>query len=249
MKLLAPGLMDTHCHTEFSFDSKESVEEYLKLAPGPVITTEHLDFENPVTGRDDLPDYKAYRDKWTLLNEIYDGRLKMGIEVGYTRQSQERIGRFLEDKEYDLILLSVHQNGVFDYMDKKVKEELPERLANDYLDNLVLATANFPQAQVLAHVDYGFRAIEYDMALLESLREKFELVLKNIIKSQTALELNTRSMYQFKNLPIYDYVIDIYQGLGGDLYTLGSDAHFKNYYRYQFDQALEFLQTKTKSSL
>lgn len=241
MKLLLPGAMDTHCHTEYSFDSKEKVEEYLNLTQGLVVTTEHLDFDNPVTGRDDIPDYRAYSSQWEELNKKYDNRLKKGIEVGYTEKSHGRILDFLKDKDYDIILLSIHQNGDFDYMDKGVRA-MPARLVvEDYLNRMIEATERFPQASILAHIDYGFRALDYTMDLLEENRDKFEAILKNIIKSQTALELNTRSMYQFKNLAIYQYVVRLYKDLGGDLYTLGSDAHFKNYYRYCFDQALDFL--------
>lgn len=242
MKLLLPGAMDTHCHTEFSFDSKEKVEEYLEQTEGLVVTTEHLDFDNPVTARDDLPDYEKYCARWAELNKKYDNRLKKGIEVGYTLESEERIREFLQDKDYDIILLSIHQNGVFDFMDKSVKEMPAEQVANEYLDRMIVATERFPEADILAHIDYGFRSIEYNRDLLKDLRGKFERVLRNIISTETALELNSRSMYQFKNLEIYKFAIDIYKELGGKLYTIGSDAHFKNYYRYCFDQTIKFLQ-------
>ncbi|MDO5038062.1 MAG: PHP domain-containing protein [Tissierellia bacterium] len=242
--LSRPGWVDTHCHTKFSFDSQEEVENYLKLTPGPVVTTEHLDFDNPVTGRDDYPDYQAYAREWARLEKKYPGRLYKGIEVGYTPQSLGRIEAFLKDKAYDLVLLSVHQNGVYDFATDQVEGRDPYQVAGDYLDLVLEASRVFKGAQVLAHIDYGFRRIAYDRALLEHFKDHFIGILENIKAQDMALELNCRSIYQFGNLPIYDYVLDLNKQVGGDKYTLGSDAHFANYYRYEFDRALKFLEKK-----
>ncbi|WAW15732.1 PHP domain-containing protein [Peptostreptococcus equinus] len=239
MKLMEPGLVDTHCHTEFSPDSKEKVEEYLRLTDGYVVTTEHLDFYD--SKADDVLDYYTYTNKWDELNKLNDGRLLKGIEIGYTRQSLNQINKYLEDKKFDYKLLSVHQNGRYCFMNQSMKEKKPRDVVNEYMECLVDATEKFTNVDILAHIDYGFRVIEYDSFLLEEFKDKFEKVLRNIIKSNIALELNTRSMFDYGNLDVYKFILPIYKELGGNLYTLGSDAHVKGHYRYKFDQALEFL--------
>lgn len=40
---------DQHLHTYFSPDSRETFENYLNLTDLPLISTEHLDFFQPLT--------------------------------------------------------------------------------------------------------------------------------------------------------------------------------------------------------
>lgn len=79
---------DQHMHTHFSPDSAESFENYLEQTDGLLVTTEHLDFHDAYNGGvDTVLDYAAYRDKLDALNVIQDGRIRCGIEVGYTLES------------------------------------------------------------------------------------------------------------------------------------------------------------------
>lgn len=122
------GYYDQHMHTHFSPDSAESFENYLEQTDGLLVTTEHLDFHDAYNGGvDTVLDYAAYSDKIDALNAIHDGRIRRGIEVGYTPESHARIMSYLEGKTFDVILLSVHQNGRYDYLQPIIDEIIPKR--------------------------------------------------------------------------------------------------------------------------
>lgn len=56
-------IYDQHLHSNFSFDSEENIENYFISNENNIVTTEHMDVANPVTGKNDFPDYPSYDKK------------------------------------------------------------------------------------------------------------------------------------------------------------------------------------------
>lgn len=234
---------DQHLHTYFSPDSKETFKNYLNHSEGKVVTTEHLDYYNGMLGmRDVIPNYPAYVKKIDQLNESYQGRLLKGIEAGFTYKDRFRTQEFIENKDYDIILLSLHHNGRHGFMRlnhdiKPLKKHLTE-----YFDLMLEAVKNAPYANVLAHFDFGLRG--YDDVYLEDLypfEDRLVEIFKTIINQDQALELNTRSMYRYDNAHLYEYAIQLYQSLGGKMFTVSSDAHRIEDYQLSFEDAFAML--------
>lgn len=233
---------DQHVHTFFSFDSEERFEKYLALTDGYFVSTEHLDFQNPSTGRDDMPDYEAYSLKVEALNKRYNNRVLKGIEIGYQAQAHDQLIEFFKDKDYDLKLFSIHQNGRYDYLDNVIYTKDPIEVMDEYYRLMLDGIQRFHDVNVLAHFEYGIRFLEVSV---ETFIEKSGAILKEIfteaVKHNIALELNARSMYQYHKLPLYEYAIDLYKSVGGHLFTIGSDAHSTKYYRYHFEDIFALL--------
>ena len=110
-------IRDNHLHTHHSYDSDANFTDYLTHFDGEIVTTEHYDLSNPYTKQDDVPEYEAYSREIESLNRKYGNRIKRGIEIGYYQPRERDILDFLDGKDYDLKLLSVHHNGVNDYLD------------------------------------------------------------------------------------------------------------------------------------
>lgn len=236
------GYYDQHMHTHFSPDSAESFENYLEQTDGLLVTTEHLDFHDAYNGGvDTVLDYAAYSDKIDALNAIHDGRIRRGIEVGYTPESHARIMSYLEGKTFDVILLSVHQNGRYDYLQPIIDEMDPKAVMQEYFQLCTEAVRQVDGANIFAHFDYGIRRLP---VTVDDLRE-FEPLLKGLLNAimakKMALELNTRSMYEYNNADLYRYMIGLYLEMGGSSFSLGSDAHSIQKYRYHFDDAIALL--------
>ena len=236
------GYYDQHMHTHFSPDSAESFENYLEQTDGLLVTTEHLDFHDAYNGGvDTVLDYAAYSDKIDALNAIHDGRIRRGIEVGYTPESHARIMSYLEGKTFDVILLSVHQNGRYDYLQPIIDEMDPKAVMQEYFQLCTEAVRQVDGANIFAHFDYGIRRLP---VTVEDLRE-FDPLLKGLLNAimakKMALELNTRSMYEYNNADLYRYMIGLYLEMGGSSFSLGSDAHSIQKYRYHFDDAIALL--------
>ena len=240
-------MFDQHVHSSFSFDSNEDLENYINVSNNSdIITTEHLDFENPIINyKDSLIDYLKYVGQIKNLNKKYSNKFFLGIEIGYTPNSEKRIEDFLKDKNFNLKLLSIHQNGNYDYMCVNKKLISLEVLIQEYFEQMIQALESSIEFNVLAHFEYGLRMIDISVTDFDNLASVFfNKIIELIVKKEIAFEVNTKSMYKYKKENLYNYIIEKYIKKGGRLFTLGSDAHNIKEYAYKFDEAKNFLLSK-----
>ena len=237
-------MFDQHVHSNFSFDSNEELENYINVSnKNDIVTTEHLDFANPIINYEDSSiEYLKYIEEIDSLNKKYSNKFFSGIEIGYTPNSEKRIEDFLKDKNFNLKLLSIHQNGLFDYMCVNKKLISLEAFIQEYFEQMIQALESSIEFNVLAHFEYGIRIIDISVTDFDSLASKFlNKIIELIVKKEIAFEVNTKSMYKYKKENLYSYMIEKYLKKGGKLFTLGSDAHNIKDYAYKFDDARKFL--------
>ena len=240
-------IFDQHVHSNFSFDSNEDLENYINISGGnDIITTEHLDLENPIINyKDSLIDYLKYKEKIENLKKKYSNKFFLGIEIGYTQKSEKRIEDFLKNKNFNLKLLSIHQNGIYDFMCINRKLIKLEVLVKEYFEVMIQALESSIKFDVLAHFEYGLRIIYIFVVEFDNLASIFlNKIIELIVKKEIALEVNTKSMYKYKKEKLYSYMIEKYLKKSGKLFTLGSDAHNIKEYAYKFNEAKKFLLSK-----
>ena len=237
-------MFDQHVHSSFSFDSNEDLENYINVSNNSdIITTEHLDFENPIINyKDSSIDYLKYVEQIKNSNKKYSNKFFSGIEIGYTPYSEKRIVDFLKDKNFNLKLLSIHQNGIYDFMCINKRLIRLEYLVKENFEQMIQALESSIKFDVLAHFEYGLRMIDISVTEFDNLASVFlNKIIELIVKKEIAFEVNTKSMYKYKKENLYNYIIEKYIKKGGRLFTLGSDAHNIKEYAYKFDEAKKFL--------
>ncbi|MBM7636448.1 hypothetical protein [Streptococcus saliviloxodontae] len=228
-------MRDNHLHTHHSYDSDANFTDYLDKYDGELVTTEHYDLSNPYTKQDDVPDYDAYSSEIAELNRRYDNRIKRGIEIGYFEPREADILSFLDGKDYDLKLLSVHHNGVNDYLDEEVADMDKHAIIQEYLDKLEHAIGRV-EADVLAHFDYGFRLFDVTVDELAQYEEQLRRIFTKMIAAELAFELNAKSMYLYHHEDLYRYALGLVKELGCHKYSVGSDGHKLEHFRLSFDK-------------
>lgn len=228
-------MRDNHLHTHFSYDSDARFEDYLLHYDGEIVTTEHYDLSNPYTGQDDIPDYEAYSKEIAELNDKYGNRIKRGIEIGYYQPREADIISFLADKDYDLKLLSVHHNGVNDYLDDEIATMDKNVIIQEYLDKLEYAIGRV-EADVLAHFDYGFRLFDVTVDELKVYEPQLRRIFQKMIDYNLAFELNSKSMYLYHHEHLYRYALKLVKELECHKYAIGSDGHKLEHFRLSFDK-------------
>lgn len=193
---------DQHMHSNFSFDSKEVLANYFAITDHPIVTTEHFDLHNPLeNGQDSIPNYDEYVRQMANLAHQYQRQVYRGIEVGYSFNQAQQIQSFLANKKYDLILLSVHSNQKYDYMDEQAHELTLPELVQEYYGLMNEAIISVPQANVLAHFEYGFRIWDISVAEYQRLAEPMLVqVFRNAIAHDLTLEVNAKSIVLRHNL-------------------------------------------------
>lgn len=238
-------MRDNHLHTYFSYDSDADFRDYLEHYDGEIVTTEHLDLSNPYpydagSPHDDIPDYESYSRKIATLNRKYGNRIKKGIEIGYYRPRKKDILAFLENKNYDLKLLSVHHNGKFDYLEEPALQSDKMKVIPTYFKEMEEAIESIP-AHVLAHFDYGFRKFNVTVEELKNFEPQLRTLFQKMIEYNLAFELNCKSMYLYNHEDIYIYALSLVKESGGTKYSVGSDAHTLEHFRLNFDRIQQIL--------
>ena len=105
---------------------------------------------------------------------------------------------------------------------------------------------SFHDFQTLGHLDYatrygkrkaaGYRCSDY--------QEELDEILRLLIEYQIALEINTGGLKYVLGYPNpHPDIIRRYRELGGELITIGSDAHEPRHVANSFDSAAELLKT------
>ncbi|GMA45990.1 PHP domain-containing protein [Tetragenococcus muriaticus] len=229
---------DQHLHTFLSFDSQEIFENYLLNNPAYFVATDHFDLHNPGDNfQDDIPDYEKLTQKINELKANYPTTFLKGVEIGVVPGQEKQINDYLAQNPYDLKLLSIHQNGKFDYIDDVVLKKDKYDVAKMYFDEMSKVLGTFDNAQILTHFEYGLRRLDFTPQELEEHFEKeLTQILKKVIQKEMALELNAKSFGYYQNANLYRYVIPLYKSLGGKFFTLGSDAHQSEDYQALFPE-------------
>lgn len=226
-------LIDYHLHTNRSTDAKHSLMEVCRyaLAKGinEIAVTDHFE----PTSKD--PSYKAYHPK-TCLSDIKEAKrrykglisIKFGIELGHPHLYPEYSEKIIENYPYDFVLASGHKmSGDIDFSEINYAYSDTDKFCEIYLKNLK-ELALWGKYDCIGHFDllrrYAARqGIEVN---LMNFKEQIEEILKIIIDKGKGIEINTSGLRQYTKdcLPNYD-IIKFYRELGGEIITIGSDAH------------------------
>lgn len=244
------NLIDLHTHTNFSPDAESSPEEMceraMELGFKAYAITDHCDcnfwhtpehYTDDVSGLNDLMMYGAgkYAQESIAaqikLKEKYAGRLNLlcGIELGQPLQNIEKAEKIISNPALDFIIGSHHQNrGMDDFYylqyDKMDTCEI-YRLIDSYFCEM-LDMCRWGKFDVLGHLTYPLRymcSVSIDLGIYEEIIRE---IFCTLIKSGKGIEINSSGLRQKygKTFPDIKYV-KLFKELGGEIITLGSDAH------------------------
>jgi histidinol-phosphatase (PHP family) len=180
------------------------------------------------------------------MNRIFLGKLKMrmGIEIGQPHQFQQQTLKTLWSVPYDYVLASVHYlHKMGDVGLACALGENPNQLMQAYLkeiDDMI----DFDNFDCVGHIDLLIRYCHmYDMQLvaIDEYQDQVEVILKKLIAKGKGIEINTSGLRMIKlGRPlITKAVLKRYKQLGGEILTVGSDAHCANDVGKGIKQAIE----------
>ena len=176
-------------------------------------------------------DTDAYRAKYLELKEKYSGKIRLlfGVELGLQPHLAEWCADYVSRYDFDYIIGSVHTIGRMDPYYASFFEGRSERAAYEqFFEEALTDIKRFNDFDSLGHLDYVVRYgpnknKEYSY---KEYADLIDPILTKIIDRGIALEANSAG-YR-KGLgepnPCKD-VLKRYKELGGQLVTIGSDAH------------------------
>jgi histidinol-phosphatase (PHP family) len=238
-------LVDYHIHTNNSFDSKVKMIDYcqraVELGLKEVVFTEHFDL-NPFDKGLGHFNFSKYSQEIEECREKFRKKLsiKKGLELGEPHLYQKQHSDFLKDKDFDFFLGSIHYVG----------NQVLHRTYNDEEDrdvyfryfNEVLETAKNGDFHVLGHLDVLKRYVprHFQKFMARDYEEIIREILKNVINNSKGIEINTSGYRQGlgEPLPTID-ILKWYRELGGEIITIGSDAHHLQQLGQDLDKGIQ----------
>ena len=229
-------IIDCHNHSTQSPDGKNTVREMLeqaiRLGMEHYTITDHLEinkffdkeflYEEPVKESSVIVPAlkKEFQDK---IGFYY------GVELGQPLHDIELTTRILKAYDYDFIIGSCHMVREFDdfyYLDYNVLK--PKDMLEKYFNEL-LEMAQWGGFDVLGHLTYPLRYITGDFGIQIDMKPYDSIIaeiFRTLIKNGMGIEVNTSGLRQKIGVTMPDSsYIKLFRRLGGEIITIGSDAH------------------------
>lgn len=248
-------LADCHTHSHFSPDSQEGTEQMIQAAIDRNLThiclTEHMDLDYQVTeeyppGRFVL-DVDAYYRELLPLQQQYADKIEVGfgIELGMQPHLNEENTRIAQSYPFDFIIASSHMVGGIDpcWLSREQMGQ-EQNLYRDYFREELECIRSFREYDVYGHIDYVVRyGKEGDgRYAYRDYSELFDEMINIFISRGKGIELNTSGLRKgLREMNPYTDFLKRYRQMGGEIITVGSDAHCARDVAADFDMAAEIL--------
>jgi len=244
-------ISDFHVHSSFSGDSKTEMEVIIKHAIDKKIQnlcfTEHHDLDLQNNDTSFQLDFQTYYDTFLKLKDQYSNAigLLLGIELGIQPHLYSELSKIAKNHPYDFILCSSHvAKGIDPYFPEYFVGKTKEVAYSEYFETILTCVKNFSDYDVYAHLDYVIRYGPYEDKhyKIKDYQDLIDEILKTIIHKNKGIEINTAGFkYNLGDSHPSSEVIKRYRELGGEIITVGSDAHHPNQLCNYFDLAHNIL--------
>jgi histidinol-phosphatase (PHP family) len=238
---------DYHLHTSFSVDCQVPMtalcERAIELGIPEICITEHADFVPEDEGyRYFAP--AAYFAEIERCRALYSDRLALraGVELGEAHRFPDEVAALLDAYPFDFAIGSLHWVSGRIVLDADYfAAQSADGAYGAYFAELLLL-ARQGRFDVIGHFDVPKRA-GFDLHGPFDARqfaEPVRAVLRTCVERGIGMEINTGTMRRPVGEPSPELdVLRWYRELGGELLTLGSDAHRLEHVAYRFADALE----------
>lgn len=225
-------MFDFHLHTCVSFDGRDSAESMARAAVEAgmkeICFTDHMDYD-PLQ-----PDHRLHFDI-ADYNNMYDGLqipglvIRRGFEFGMLPDNMEQFRRDIRRRSWDFVIGSVHFVDDLDvYFHQYWEGKTPYRAIFRSLEQTLECVRNHDDYDVLGHLTYLGKCRanpEKTPILYEAYREVTDEIFKILIQKGKGIECNTSGLDRCGALLPDARYLRRFKELGGQIITVGSDAH------------------------
>lgn len=248
-------LADCHLHSSFSGDSDAKMEEMIQKAISLGLThicfTEHQDFD--YIKNDEIPEgfFEINTDQYLYdlvnLKDKYrkDITVNFGIELGMQEHLARKNAIYAKNHDFDFIIASSHLcNGKDPYYPDFFEGRDEKEAYHEYFKSILECIKTCRAFDVYGHLDYIFRygPTKNTNFVFDEYKEDFDKILKMLIDNEKGIEVNTSGYHYGMNNPhpSKDILLE-YKKLGGEIITIGSDAHKPEDVARDYDKTEELL--------
>ena len=225
-------MFDFHLHTRVSFDGRDTARNMAVAAVNAglkeICFTDHMDYDPLEPAHKLRFDLETYQKEYAGL-EIPGLTIHRGFEFGML---PDNCARFQEDaarQNWDFIIGSVHfVDGLDVYFPQYWEGKTPYNAILRSFEETLACVRHHDVFDVLGHLTYLGKCganPEKKPILYKDYREVVDEILKILVWKGKGMELNTSGLNSCGDyLPGAEY-LRRFKELGGQIVTVGSDAH------------------------
>ena len=210
----------------------ESAQAAVDMHLAGLCISDHYDLECPggtTAFSFDIDEHQAEIDR---LQKVHGDRIKLlkGIEVGVQVHCIDKVRKLVDDHSFDLVIASIHFiEGMDPYYGEYYKGYDRATAYRKYFEHMYECITGLENFDVLGHFDYIARYAPYpDYSIkYRDFPDHFDEIFKYLIYNGKVLEVNTNTYRERdgKSPELDLNILKRYRELGGELISLGSDAH------------------------
>ena len=244
-------LWDVHMHSQFSGDSKAPQEDMVLTAIdaglGGICFTDHLDMDYPDEPSLFLLDLPNYTSSVLALKKKYQDTFPvyLGIELGLQPHLATLHKDILSQYPFDFVIGSSHVvHGVDPYYPNFYEGRKEEACYREYFESILENIHAFDGFDVYGHIDYVVRYGPTKNAnyVWTQYQDVIDEILKLLISKGKGIEINTGGFkYGLGHPNPTEDIIRRYHELGGEIITIGADAHAPQHIGYDFGKVPDIL--------
>ena len=232
---------DLHTHSSFSSDSGEPLSEMAKAASAKglktLCLTEHYDMDYP--GGEFILDTESYRKELLRVRETADVELLFGVELGLMDYLAPKLDEYSKAWDFDLIIGSSHLvDGQDPYYPEYFNSFGSRNGVLRYFESILANIKAADCFDVYGHLDY---AVRYSPEKSYDPREYGEIIdeiLRLLIGKGKGIEINTAGIKSGMGyVHPHEFILRRYKESGGEIITIGSDAHDRTRVAADLDKA------------
>lgn len=249
-------LADSHTHSRCSIDGHSSISEMAGAAVSKGISiltiTDHVDLDYFQTGKLDgycFENWIDIQEDFCEANLMWRDRLTLllGLELGEASHHPDFAHEISNTPGIDYVIGSLH--ALRHTPDFYCLEYTSEAMCRDLMDKYLqehLELVKSPDIDVIGHLGYTIRYMKragYTMSY-DDYGDRLDEIFKAAVSNGVGFELNTSGLRQDlgSTIPTIKQ-IQQYRSCGGEIVTVGSDAHFAKDVGAGIAEGYEYLRT------
>lgn len=242
---------DFHLHSSYSGDCGIPMEEMILSGIAKGLTTmcftEHNDFDYPEEEGEPADRFILQPDPYLYdiirYREKYEDRIRIlfGVELGLQPEVMRQNAVLAKSYDFDFIIGSSHIcHGKDPYYPSFFEGRSEEEAYYEYFSSIAENIRKFSNFDVYGHLDYVVRYGPNKDAdyTYEKYRDVLDNILNLLIEKGKGIEINTGGVRSgLKELHPCTALLKRYRELGGEIITIGSDAHTPDRIAEHFERA------------
>lgn len=241
-------MFDYHLHTTISFDgigtALEMAQAAQKAGLREICFTDHLDYNTDPNEAPRLFSQEDYNNAYDHL-EIPGLTIRKGFEFGLTTWNQKELKEALARRPFDFVIGSIHFiHGHDPYEQVYWEGKTVEEAFWKYLEGTLNCIKVHDDYDVLGHLTYVCKSVHnpsHKPVPYRDYREITDEILRILVKKGKGMEINTSGVDRAGDfLPSADF-LRRFRELGGEIITIGSDAHSADRVGQYHKEALEIV--------